>query len=245
MQQAECLYRDGKLAEAIGNLQTYLRDHPSEKKARNFLFELLCFAGEFERARKQLAILAEGSKESQVGATYYLAALAGETERQSYYLNLTAAESPPVAGELLRGTVDGRRFEGIADLDARLGQSLEFLASGSYHRLPFRHLKRLELTQPTRVRDLYWLPANAETTAELGSQPLESILIPVLYPQTYLFDDDLTRLGRTTDFAQAEDGSEIPCGLRIWVIGGEEVPILSVRNLEFDAAGESGSPNNG
>src|SRR3954469_16288858 len=85
MHQAEELYRAGKLTEAIGSLQNYLRDHPSDKKARSFLFELLCFAGEWQRARKHLAILGEQSNESKYGIAFYLAALGAEEERQAFY----------------------------------------------------------------------------------------------------------------------------------------------------------------
>jgi type VI secretion system protein ImpE len=145
----------------------------------------------------------------------------------------------------LTGLCHGKPFRGIADLDSRLGASLEFLAAGAYHRMAFRNLRRLELGTPKNVRDLYWLPANAETTEALGANIIEQILIPVLYPQTYLFDDDLTRLGRTTDWAQTDTGTEIPCGQRILAIGGEEIPLLAIESIEFDPVAESGNPSDG
>jgi len=36
-----------------------LRDNPTDARRRTFLFELLCFAGEYERADKQLEVLAQ------------------------------------------------------------------------------------------------------------------------------------------------------------------------------------------
>ena len=63
---AEQLFRAGKLNEAISALGSLLRDRPDDLKNRTFLFELLCFAGEFERAEKQLNIIEEaGKKESE------------------------------------------------------------------------------------------------------------------------------------------------------------------------------------
>jgi type VI secretion system protein ImpE len=248
MRQAEELYREGKLTEAIQSLQAFLREQPSEKRARNFLFELLCFAGEFERARKQLSILAEDSNESRMGMAYYFAALAAETERQAYYGDRAAPETanasrePSGNSEVVGGTSGGEPFSSIRDLDVRLGASLEFLAAGRYHRIAFRNLSSLEIAEPKRLRDLYWLPARAQTTEALGSEELDSILIPVLYPQTYLFDDDVTRLGRTTDWAMADDGAEVPFGQRIWLIDGAEVPLLQVRSLEFSPSPEGGRP---
>ena len=48
------LYQAGHLNEAIKALSAELRDSPTDSKRRTFLFELLCFAGEYERADKQL-----------------------------------------------------------------------------------------------------------------------------------------------------------------------------------------------
>lgn len=240
MQQAEELYREGKLTEAIASLQSLLRDRPSEKRARNFLFELLCFAGEFERARKQLAVLADDSQGSRYGIAFYLAALGGEMERQAYYDERDSA-APPSSPESVpvKGTVDGKPFTGLRDLDPRLGASLEFVAAGKYHRLAFRYLKRVEIAKPERVRDLYWLPATIETTSDLGGgMEYPSILIPVLYPHTYLIDDDQTRLGRATEWAADEAGREVPCGQRILIFGDEEAPLVSIRSIEFEPAGQ-------
>lgn len=233
MNQAQELYREGKLTEAIASLQTYLRDRPGEKTARSFLFELLCFAGEFDRARKQLSILAEGSKESGLGAAFYLAALAGETERQAWYDNAPGTKAP-ASGDPVNGCLDGKPFAGIRDIDPRMGESLELFAAGNYHRISLRNLKAITFDPPARVRDLYWRTAAIETSAEMGSSDLDSILVPVLYPQTWLFDDDLTRLGRTTDFAPSGAGFEVPFGQRIFEMGGRQVPILEIRRIEFD-----------
>jgi type VI secretion system protein ImpE len=237
MQRAQELYREGKLTEAISSLQAYLRDFPSERRARIFLFELLCFAGEFDRARKQIAVLTEDSNDTKLGAAFYIAALSGETERQSWYEEASAAERSNGEEQVVRGTWNGQRFAGIRDLDSRLGGSLEFLAAGKYHRIAFRNLKRIEMMAPVRVRDLYWRTANLEMSEDLGSSDLESILIPVLYPHTFLFDDDRTRLGRTTDYALSETGVEIPCGQRMLVIGEDQVPVLAIESIEFDSPG--------
>jgi type VI secretion system protein ImpE len=239
MHQAEQLYREGKLTEAIGSLQAFLRDNPSDKRARNFLFEMLCFAGDYERARKQLSILADDSQGSRFGIAFYLAALSGEEQRQAYYepdaaAAANGASTPSPTSNPITGSWNGKRFTGIRDMDSRLGESLEFLAAGKYHRLAFRYLKRLEIAPPAHARDLVWLPATMETNAELGAMEYPSILIPVLYPHTYLIDDDQTRLGRATGWAAGEDGREVPCGQRVLLFGDEEAALLSVRSIEFD-----------
>ncbi len=254
MQRAQELYREGKLTEAISQLQAVLRDKPTDKRARTFLFELLCFAGEFDRARKQLGVLAEETQQTKLGVSFYLAALSAETDRQAWY----QLPAPPVVdsarndsaesvsagvtgdGRAVSGVCDGVPFSGIHDLDPRLGGSLEFLTAGKYHRIAFRNLARLEFSPTARARDAYWRVATLEFSAEMGSNELDSILVPVLYPQTYLFEDDQTRLGRTTDFALSEGGEEIPCGQRILVIGGREVPLLEITSITFDDPAPAG-----
>ena len=50
------------------------------------------------------------------------------------------------------------------------------------------------------------------------------------------------RLGRITDWRE-EDGEVLPAGQKLFLVDGEEVPLLEVRTLEFNsstsAAGES------
>jgi len=53
------LYQAGRLNDAIKALSAELRDNPTDTKRRTFLFEMLCFAGEYDRADKQLEVLAE------------------------------------------------------------------------------------------------------------------------------------------------------------------------------------------
>ena len=53
------LYRAGHLQEAIDALGDELKKQPLDTKRRTFLFELLCFAGEYERAEKHLDVLSD------------------------------------------------------------------------------------------------------------------------------------------------------------------------------------------
>ena len=56
---AASLYKAGQLRPAIEALALELRHQPADTRRRTFLFELLCFAGEYERASKQLDVLLE------------------------------------------------------------------------------------------------------------------------------------------------------------------------------------------
>jgi type VI secretion system protein ImpE len=236
MTRARELYREGRLGEAIGSLQTYLRDRPSDTAARVFLFELLCFAGDFARAGRQLYALSSNDGEHKNLVALYGAALEAETARQE---SAPAAESVPAA---VGGTLNGRPFTRLADADEILGARLEFIAAGEFHRVPFAFISRIEIAPPARLRDLYFLPAAVQTGPELKSFAFEQVLLPCLYPGSFRFDDDLIKLGRTTEWFRAETGAVRPAGLRLWVTqsdggDGEEIPLTDVRLVEFTPVG--------
>src|ERR1700760_2603032 len=79
------LYQAGKLDEAVQALNAELRNAPDDVKRRTFLFELLCFAGNYDRAEKQLDILSQGGPDSMTGAMLYRAALHAERTRHEMF----------------------------------------------------------------------------------------------------------------------------------------------------------------
>jgi type VI secretion system protein ImpE len=232
MNRARELYREGRLGEAIESLQAYLRDRPSDAGARVFLFELLCFTGDFTRASRQLHALGEAEGENQTLTTLYGLALEAEVIRQTS--EPSQAESVPV-----NGTINGRAFAALSDADERLGPRLEFIAAGEFHRIPLASLSRIEISPPVRLRDLYFLPAAVTTGPQLSKFAFEQVLIPCLYPGSFGYDDDLIKLGRVTEWFRFEDGTVHPAGLRLWLAeidGNEEAsPITDVRVAEFNA----------
>ena len=70
-----------------------MRDKPADIQRRTFLFELLCFAGEYDRAEKHLNVLADGNKNAEMGAILYLSALHAERLR----LERFSEELPTIA----------------------------------------------------------------------------------------------------------------------------------------------------
>ncbi|NUN03456.1 MAG: hypothetical protein HUU41_20305, partial [Bryobacteraceae bacterium] len=79
------LFQAGRLNESVQALGAELRKDPTDTRRRTFLFELLCFAGEYERAEKQLDILASEKKESDLGALLYRAAIHAERTRNEMF----------------------------------------------------------------------------------------------------------------------------------------------------------------
>ena len=83
--KAQELFQAGKLDEAVQALGAELRDNPADARRRTFLFELLCFAGEYQRAEKHLDVLASDGRAAEMGTMLYRAALHAERIRQAIF----------------------------------------------------------------------------------------------------------------------------------------------------------------
>jgi type VI secretion system protein ImpE len=249
------LFRDGKLSDAIRALNEEVRQNPLDAKKRTFLFELLCFAGDWERGGKQLDVLAQGGTNAELGALMYRSALHAERARQQFfeskaYLDSAAPGSDaagctaqPVAegAEPDRGgTLNGQPFHEISDADPRIGARLEVFVAGRYLWVPFEHIVSVQLQAPKRLRDLLWAPALITNGSNFKGRDLGEVLLPVLSPFSSTHEDDAVRLGHATVW-QEIDGVEFPLGQKLLLVDGEEVPLLELRELQFNASREAAS----
>jgi type VI secretion system protein ImpE len=229
---AKQLFAAGKLKEAIDSAGAELRDNPSDTQLRTFLFELLCFSGNWDRAEKQLELLAGDDRSHRLGALLYLAAIQAERTRQDMFGkgDLTPpseAESAP-----LSGSCNGVEFTSFQDADPRLGPRLEVFAGGSYLWIPFHQVVSIEMRPPARLRDLLWTPASIQTAAGFQGGRLGEVLLPVLYPFSWRHPDDEVKLGRKTVWEESQD-REFAAGQKLFSVDGEEIPILEVRTVEI------------
>jgi type VI secretion system protein ImpE len=227
------LYREGKLREAIKALGVELRSNPLDARRRTFLFELLLFAGEYDRAEKQLDILAGANAEAAAGTLLYRSALHAERIRQGMFAN---HETPPVKQEAVRaGSWNGRPFREIADADPRIGANLEVFLAGSYTWIPIHYLRRLEIEPPANLRDLMWARGRVETSSDFRLQELGEVLLPVLCPLSCRHAEETLQLGRESAWEPDEKCGEVPCGAKMMLIDGVEVPLLEMRSVVWTA----------
>lgn len=233
--EAKRLYDEGRLDDAVGTLNAAVRDDPANVSLRMFLFELLCFSGDWKRARAQLDAVAAVDPELLIAAGSYRQALAAQNERAEMFRLERFPESPAPAG--LAGSLNGTAFKDLRAGDPRLGARIEAIASGRYVWLPFEHIVRLSMEPPLRLRDLYWIPTEIEATLVLGGEVTE-VLLPALSPLAHEDEDDEIRLGRATDWYELEGGGEAPVGLSMLLVDGEEIPLLEVREIIIEHPGE-------
>lgn len=227
------LYRAGRLDEAVAALGEAVRNDPTDVRRRTFLFELLCFTGDLDRAGKQLDALAGESREAELGALLYRAALHAERLRRGVFapggLPPSTATPAPV-----RGTLNGQPFASLVDADPRVGARLEVFAAGQYTWLPLEQVASVHMEAPKRVRDLLWAPARIATAESFQGVELGEVLLPVLTPEAHASEDANVRLGRATDWSGLADGSEVPVGQKLLLVDGEEFPILELRELHIE-----------
>lgn len=233
---AKELFQAGKLDEAVQALTAEVRDHPADAARRTFLFELLCFTGDYSRAEKHLEVMAQAGGNHALGSLLYRAALNAEKTRletfgqKRYQMSGSdVAPSPP-------GVLNGKSFESLTDADPRVGPRLEVFAAGSYLWIPFEHLASIEMSPPRRLRDLLWSPAIVHTGPSFKGVELGEVLLPALSPFSWQSSEDGIRLGRMTAWVEDDNGEDIPLGQKMLVMDGEEIPFLELRKLEFAAS---------
>ena len=77
----------GNLSGAIEQVTQDVKTNPRDVKSRISLFELLCFAGELQRAERQLDALGQtsGDVKMEMGVQLYRAVLLAESARRGFY----------------------------------------------------------------------------------------------------------------------------------------------------------------
>lgn len=229
------LLKAGQLDEAIETLTAELREQPTDVKRRTFLFELLCFAGAYDRAEKQLDALARESSQAEIGALLYRSALSAERTRQAMFEKgeFPSGKSPSIVS----GEINGRPFQSMTDADPRIGARLEVFAGGQYTWIPFDHLESVRIAPPKRLRDLLWATAIVRPRRGAKSLELGEMLIPALAPLSWQHEEDTVRLGRITDWQTVGDDLQVPIGQKMFIVDDEEIQLLEVRELTFAPVG--------
>jgi type VI secretion system protein ImpE len=254
---AEQTLRDGRVEEALAELQAEVRKAPENAEYRVFLFQLLCVMGDWERARAQLKVLGELSAGSLPLVHLYGAAISCELLRAEVF---AGAKTPLVLGEPLpwlarlfqalsvaaqgRGAeAAGLRAEaleqaaavtGIIDGEpfSRLGPVCEAIVDGRYYWVPFERIRSVRLEAPADLRDVVWMPAKIGLTN--GGEA--SALIPARYPGSESDRNGLIRLSRKTEWDEAVPDTFHGRGQRMFATNEGEYALLSVRRIELGGA---------
>jgi type VI secretion system protein ImpE len=230
-------FHAGRLDEAIKAAGAELRMQPLDARVRTFLFELLCFAGDYDRAEKQLAVLGGQSSAADAGAVLLKDLIrAHRTREDTFAASPALAEDEEYRGSLM---INGTKFASCTDEDPRIGASLEVYQGRSYRRSPFREVERVTIVAPASLRDLLWIPATIALKQSTGAADSEMFAhLPALAPQSSGHADAAVKLGRLSVVEEDERGVARPFGTKLLICGSEEVSLLDVRSLAFPSTEE-------
>lgn len=269
---ASPLFDAGRLQEAIEAQTRAVKANPVDPNGRVFLFTLLAFAGNLERARRQIEAVSYGDPGRDCGVLVYRLLLDAEEARRQLFRDGVPPHflaRPPAHVSLRLEAVRRLRANEHAEAARLLGQAAAASPAlrGELNGKPFNSLHDTDdLFGPVlevMVRDrYYWLPleqvrsltANAPRfprdliwlPAHLklqDGQPGE-VFLPVLYPGSHEQEDERVQLGRVTRWAGPDDGPVRGFGARVFEADEEEVCLLEWRQLTVrpPAAGTGGSP---
>jgi type VI secretion system protein ImpE len=258
------LYKQGDLDGAIAALTQEVKAAPTDLLKRVFLFELLCFAGEVERAVRQLDVIGQQDSAAETEAQVYRNLVHTEQTRRRVFAEGARPEfllDPPA---WVQGHLDAlgllRRGDRAAALEAferstfdrqvlrgRAGEeAFEGIADWDDVVGPF-----LEFAL---IRDYIWLPfeqlreleiLRPEKPRDLIWAPVRLTLVdgmehrgyvPVLYCGSHEHTDTAIKLGRTTDWSSVDDPPVRGIGHRVLRIGERDLPLLDVGRVAFDVA---------
>jgi type VI secretion system protein ImpE len=262
MTQAKAFFDAGQLNAAIGELTREVKAHPADASLRTFLFEVLCFAGEWDRAEKQLDALGHQDVKAEIGVQVYRNNIGAERDRRRLFsdgLQPHFLTEPPAYIDLHLAVInrlrEGKTVEARGTLD-RAEEERPALA-GTFNGKRFEDFRDwddvvgpvLELILNGQYT---WLPfehirsmevnapkhardlvwASARIQATDGT--IGEVYIPALYAGSSEHTSDQVRLGRMTDWKQLSDDLSVAVGLRLFLVDGEDKPLYEARSVEFE-----------
>jgi type VI secretion system protein ImpE len=257
-------YEAGQLREAIQAATDDVKSRPTDVGKRTLLAELLCFAGDLDRADKQLDAVGKQQPEAMLVISMFRHLVRAEMVRRDFYesgrvpefidkprpeLELRLQASIRIregdlqgAAELLgeaeaqrpavAGVANGKPFDDLRDLDDLCSSFFEVLTSnGKYYWIPIDRVELVELRPPTRPRELLWRPARMV----VRGGPDGEVFLPTLYAGSHAEEEeDITRLGRFTDWRGGDDTPVRGVGQRMFLCGESEQSILEFQELTID-----------
>ena len=257
MSQAKSLFDQGQLGPAIEELTREVKGNPSNIGLRTFLFELLCFAGDWNRAERQLDVIGHQNAQAKLGVDVYRNNIKAERDRRRlfddgvapHFLNEPPAYIDPLlsAIEQLHTGNDEEAQKLIDHVEAERPR-----LSGKVNDCAFEDFRDCDdLTGPVLeliVHDKYtWLPFEqinrveiakprglrdllwASAHIEAADGTVAEVFLPALYARSSDYPNDDVKLGRRTEWNE----ENLAAGSRLFLVDDEEKQIFEASTIEF------------
>jgi len=258
------LLRSGQMNEAVAALKDQIRAEPGEARHRIFYFQLLCVAGDWNRALAQLNLAGQMDAGALAMVQTYREAIRCEALRNEVFAGtrtpLVLGEPPQWLGLLLEALrlgatgdvaasqdLRGQAFDAATPVPATIDDvAVEWIADAD---------PRLGPTLEAVVNGRYfWIPFENIRRIELDApEDLRDVvwmpahfewtnggdavgLIPTRYSGSETSDDEAIRLARKTTWRDL--GSELFVGLgqRTLATDADDYPLMNVRSIRVGSA---------
>lgn len=257
------LYKAGQLQEAIDAQIKEVKANAADNARRLFLFEMLAFAGEIDRATKQIDAVNYGDMELDVATLNYRKALDSEKLRRKLFADGQPPEflsAPPDHVKLRLDALNafrGQRHDEAAMLLSKAHDATPAV-TGTLNDKPFSLLRDCDDLFGTVLevfaRGKYlWIPLEQVDSAAMNAPRFPrdllwvparllmqdgqkgDVLLPALYPGSHEHPENAVKLGRLTDWKDLGGGAVLGVGSRTYLVDDDALPLLEWRSLEINA----------
>jgi len=246
-------FKAGQLGPAIDAQLAEVKAHPADPNRRLFLFELLVFSGDLDRATRQGEMIKYSDVAMDAAVAAYLGMVRAERQRRQVLRdNLMPATFGDMPEPLLRsvaalrligegrgaeaatllaehpplpvrGSINGQPYPSLVDGDDVLAPVLEIITAQGYFWIPMARVRKLTAQPPKFPRDMIWLPATLELDNTQGP-----VYLPALYAFSHESNDDAVKLGHTTEWTGTPTRG---LGQKTLLAGNDAVGLLEIREL--------------
>lgn len=252
----------GNLSGSIEAAVAEVKARPSDNVPRTFLFELLSFAGELDRAQKQLETIGHLDANSEWAVQVYTNVLHAERARRRFFSDGQAPEflfDPPAYAQFHLEAANRLRENRPDEALAALARSEELrpAVSGEVNGLACDEVRDCDdllapFLEVIILRDYVWLPWESirELDTSAPERPRDLLWLPARFvltdgsqqsgylPLTYCGShehaDDRIKLGRMTDWSEGA-GPVRGVGQHALLAGDDAIGLSSLRS--FKASG--------
>lgn len=256
------LYEAGKLDDAIAAQTEAVKKNPADTDLRGFLCELLCFAGELERADRMLDTISKQAPEREMGTALLRQLVRAEIWRQQFFSEgrvpeLLSEPTPSIEAQLrasvhIRAGEHAEAAHALADAEEK-----RVPVKGTFNGEAFDDMRDLDdqiggvLEVLSTTGKYFWVPLeNIETmevrpparpqdlvwrrcAMEVRGGPDGEVYLPAIYAPVPDGAPDAIRLARATDWAGGEGDVTRGQGLRTFLVGDEARTLMEFERLEF------------
>ncbi len=255
------LFEAGQLQDAIDAQIQQVKAAPADQSARLFLFELAMFAGDLDRAERQIGAVKYEKLQLQTAVEWYRDLVRAERLRRQCFQEGLSPEfvvTPPdyllLRLDVINHVREGRFDEAKQVWDEANAQTPT--VRGVLNEKPFEGLRDGDDFCPAflevmaygkycwvpfeQIREIRMTAPEAPRDliwplAKLTVQEVGTIqvFLPALYWGSFENDDDQIKLGRMTDWKEYPNGLATGLGLRVFIAGEDETTLLDWRHLQI------------